>query len=149
MFKNINVKRLDSVLTELQSLILDCKYLALQLEMFLPDNQSAHFQAIETGRSVAQLIKSCQDLSIKYIDYAPDFWDKLAIYSPYYAALEPRSPFRLYEIAFQHKSRSNAILLRLEAILREGSVHIPMEVDEVRKNFSKLEAKLYNEKFEL
>jgi len=148
MFKNIDVKKLDASLTELHNFMYAMKHFALVIETSFERGRAFNL-ALESVRLSADILADLSDLSFKYQDHSRATWKRLSIYEPYYAALETRSPFRLYEIASDYKSRSNAILLRLEACLRAGAIRVPKQIDELRNNMGKLKQSLHNEKFEL
>lgn len=147
MFKNVDVKRLDSILTELHNLIYAMKHFALIIEVSIGKGTPFNY-TLESTRTIADIIIELSDLSFKYQDNSPESWKRVIHYEPYYAALETRSPSRLYEIASDYKSSSNAILLRLEACLRAGAIKVPKEVGELRIIMDKIKRSLYNEKFE-
>ena len=137
LFKGIDVKRLDSVLTELYNLIYATKTLALIIETTHWKNK-AFDTALLNVALIAELCSDLSDLSFKYMAHTEDMSRKSSSYNPYYSALEPRSPSRVVEIAFEYKSQSKAILLRLRACLEKGSIKIPYQVEEINKNFAKI-----------
>lgn len=144
LFKNIDVKKLDSTLTEINRSIYDMKYFALHQEISGTSKQAFNL-TLELARNYAQLGHELSDLSLKFQHTTKKQWEGFAVYDPYYAALEPRSSFRLYDVARDYKSRSNAILLRLEACLKSGAIKVPAKVEEIRKNADKICKYLYDE----
>lgn len=137
LFKNIDVKKLDSVLTELYHSVYAMKTFAMHQEIS-GSSKKAFNLTLELSRNFSELCSELSDLSLKYTHMTETEWMRAAVYNPYYAAVEPRSTLRLYEIALDYKSRSNAILLRLEAILRAGSLKVPKKVEEIRTNLKKV-----------
>jgi hypothetical protein len=148
LFKNIDVKKLDDVLFELHNSIYAMKTLALRIETST-NIPNLHLLPIECGKEIAALCKSISDLSLRYLDHPETYWDKVWVYNPYYAALEPRSLPDLYDLSRDYQSRLEAFLLRLEAILRNGSIVMPKEIRRVREKFKTMVTAIGYEKFKL
>lgn len=137
LFKNVDVKRLDSILTELEHMIYAMKHFALHQEISLGRNKSFMW-TLENAKVIAEVAESLCDLSFKYQDRGKEYWEKITVYQPYYPALEPRSPFILTDIARDYKSRCNAILLRLQGCLRPAGIAMPRKSNEIIKNLEKI-----------
>lgn len=137
LFKNVDVKKLDTTLTELQWMIFSMKHLALNQEISGTSKRAFNL-TLEVARNFAELCHELSDVSLKFIHMRKKDWDALAVYEPYYPALEPRSSFDLYKVALDYKSRCNALLLRLEAILKSGAIKVPRKTEEIRKNLDKV-----------
>ena len=148
LFKKVDARKLDSVLTELHNQIYALKHFALIIETSDSRNRAFNL-TLDAMRTTVDLCAGLSDTSLKYLHWKKNQWEKLKVYEPYYAALEPRSSFRLYEIASDYKSRSNAILLRLRACLRDSGIPVPKEADEITVLLTKITKQLKHEGFEL
>lgn len=137
LFKNIDVKQLDGILTEISHKIYDMKHFALHQEISSTSRKAFNL-TLELARNFAELGAELSDLSFKYNHMGKKDWERLSVYNPYYPALEPRSSFRLLDVASNYKSRSNAILLRLEACLKSGAIKPPTKIEEIKKNLEKV-----------
>jgi len=137
LFKGVDVKKLDSSLSELYDAIYATKTFALCIETTY--GKSPAFKlALSITEDLADLCSELSDLSLKYMAHTQAMWDKTSKYDPYYSALEPRSPSRLVEIASDYKSRSKVMLLRLRACLERGSITVPHQLEEINKKFDQI-----------
>ncbi len=107
---------IDKYVFEFQNQINAYKTLALQLETSLGKENKAFMYAKEIARAYGMLGEAISKEGIKYRHLSAEYWERHSSYKPYYAALEPRSPIRLYDVARDYKSRSNSLLLRFKAI---------------------------------
>lgn len=148
LFRNVDVKRLDSILTELSNMIYALKSFALLVEISQETKSTAHYALLDAVVDIAGICAELSDVSLQYLDVPKEEWKRKTVYDPYYAAIDQRSPRNLYEVSSDYKSRCNRLLMRLGACLEEAAIKMPVGAHRLMHNLEKTKRNLYKNGFE-
>jgi hypothetical protein len=120
LFESSDPTKVDACVFELQNLMFSYKWVALLTEISIGKDNKAFIRLKAAAECLSKLCSILSPLSGKYRSTTSEAWKRMGTYDPYYAALEPRSPWDLHRVASDYKSRSKAILLRFKPILALG-----------------------------
>lgn len=124
LFEASSPAKVDSCVYEFQSLMFSYKWVALLTEISIGKDNKAFICLKATAETIAKLLALLSPHSGKYRSTNKEAWKRMGTYDPYYAALEPRSPYDLHRIASDYKSRCNSLILRFKPILAIGKTPV-------------------------
>ena len=116
LFTPLDPIKVDRLVYELESMIYTYKHQALHTEISI-GRTKPFLNCLQIVDALAKLAALIARDSPKYKYVGLEGWQRKAVYEPYYAALEPRSPLGLYELASDNKSRSKVKQIRFKTIL--------------------------------
>jgi hypothetical protein len=125
LFKSINIRKLDSILTQYHHNIYAYKTLAYHIDISIGKNRPFNM-ALECSWLASEVCEELEGVSLKYQE-SPINWKSILPYNPYYAAVEPRTHTSLYESTIDYKNRSKALLLLLEGCLKGSGIVVPKQ----------------------
>lgn len=111
-------ENIDKLVYELLGLVGTYKHQALHTEISV-GRIRPFMLTLETVRLACDLAAILAPDSPKYKYMKEKNWKDRAVYEPYYAALEPRSGYNLYTLAYNNKNSSKRILLRFRTIVEK------------------------------